>query len=317
MTRPAGSGRASAPPKILRLGAGTDLSSPSARQDALETVESAGLVVLVGCGFELTQEERHLVANTRHIVTGIDDDDIRDGRPTIIYEPWHGAIKKRRYAHARGRFTRTDIASEVRRPLEEMMARFGSWATNVIGTLFPTYQSTLVQDRITYRPHERSAVQPLHIDSSYGYPTEGRGMFRIFCNIDPSGRPRVWQVGEPFEAFARRFIVGVKLREPGWMESWLGRLKIRRGRRSLYDETIAELRRLGKRDKDYQRTAPREIVEFPSGSSWIGITDLVPHGAMSGRHSLDQTFFLPAAGMKHPHRSSLYILESMTGRQLA
>lgn len=302
--------------RILRLGAGIDLSAPDVRDEAIETLEHGGLVVL-DAGFALTANERDLIANTRHMVTGIDDDDIRDGRPTIIYEPWLGKIKKRRYAHARGRFTRTDLVPEIRRPLEGMMARFGRWATAVIAELFPSYPDSLAEDRVTYRPHERSSLQPLHIDSSYGYPTEGRGMFRLFCNVDPSGRPRVWQVGEPFETFARRFISSVQLREPGWLESVLGRLKIRRGRRTLYDDVIAELRRLGKRDKEYQRTAPREIVEFPSGASWLAITDLVPHGAVSGRHSLDQTFFLPATGMRHPDRSSLFILERLLGRQLA
>jgi hypothetical protein len=311
------SARARPTAKVLRLDPGTDLSAPAVRHDAVETLEQGGLVVLLGSGFALTESERGLIANTRHMVTGIDDADIRDGKPTIIYEPWRGAIKKRRYAHARGWFSRTDIEPAVRGPLEGMMARFGAWATEVIAELFPTYPPVLAEDRITYRPHERNAVQPLHIDSSYGYPTEGRGMLRLFCNIDPSGRPRVWQVGEPFDAFVRRFICQVELREDGWMESLLGRLKVRRGRRSLYDETIAELRRLGKRDKEYQRTAPREIVEFPSGSSWLAITDLVPHGAVSGRHSLDQTFFLPGSGMTDPRRSSLYILEKLTGRQLA
>ena len=142
-------------------------------------------------------------------------------------------------------------------------------------------------------------------------------MFRLFSNIDPSGRPRVWQVGEPFESFARRFVAGVRLREPGRLAALLNRLRIRRGRRSLYDDVIAELRLLGKRDREYQRTAPRELVTFPSGSSWLAITDLVPHGAVSGRHSLDQTFFLPATAMTHPQRSSLYILERLLGRQLA
>jgi hypothetical protein len=303
--------------KILRLDATVDVSAPAVRRDALETLENGGLVVLLGTGFDLTAGERDLIANTRHMVTGIDDADIRDGKPTIIYEPWRGKIKKRHYAHARGRFAHTEVTSEVRRPLETMMARFGVWATDVITRLFPTYPAALTQDRITYRPHERSTLQPLHIDSSYGYPTEGRGMFRLFSNIDPSGRPRVWQVGEPFETFARRFVSGVELHEPGWYESLMGRFKIRRGRRTLYDDVIAELRRLGKRDKAYQRTAPREIVQFPSGSSWLAITDLVPHGAVSGRHSLDQTFFLPATGMTHPDRSSLFILERLMGRQLA
>ena len=128
------------------------------------------------------------------------------------------------------------------------MARFGTWVAEVIGELLPHYPSLLAEHRITYRPHERNATQPLHIDSSYGYPTEGRGMFRLFCNIDPSGRPRVWQIGEPFESFARRFVGSVQLREPGRLESLLRRLKIRRGRRTVYDDVIAELRRLGKRE---------------------------------------------------------------------
>ena len=80
---------------------------------------------------------------------------------------------------------------------------------------------------------------------------------------------------------------------------------------------IAQLRRLGKRDEAYQRTAPRRIVEFPSGSSWLAITDLVLHGAVSGQHSLDRTFYLPATAMRDPSRSSLSILERMTGRKLS
>lgn len=302
--------------KVLTLGESVDLSAAEVRHDAIETLENGGIVVLLGSGFQLTASERHMISNTREMVTGINYEDIRDGKPTIIFEPWRGKFKKRHYAHARGAFTRTEIRREVRSHLEAMMARFGTWAESLIAELFPSYPPVLAQDRITYRPHERSALQPLHIDSSYGYPTQGRGMFRLFCNIDPARRPRVWQVGEPFEPFVRRFLPSVRPRSPGWIESLLGRLRITRGRRSLYDEMIAELRRLGKRDKEYQRTAPREIVEFPSGSSWLAITDLVLHGAVSGRHSLDQTFFLPAAGMTHPSHSSLHILERLMGRAL-
>lgn len=302
--------------RILRLGRGVDLSAPSVRRDVRETLEDGGLVVLLESGFTLSEGERDMMANTRSMVTGIDDAAIRDGKPTIIYEPWHGKIKKRRYAHARGRFTRTDIRPEIRPPLEAMMGRFGRWAQSLIAELLPAYAPVLAQDRVTYRPHERSALQPLHIDSSYGYPTQGRGMFRIFANVDPSGRPRVWQVGEPFGPFVRRFLPSVRVREPGWIESMLHRLRITKTPRCAYDDVIADLRLLGKRDKEYQRTSPREIVEFPSGSCWLAITDLVLHGAVSGRHSLDQTFFLPATGMARPESSSLYTLEKMLGRAL-
>lgn len=308
---------ASSTAAILRLAAGVDLSAPEIRRSVIETLEQGGLIVLLDHGFPLTPSERHLMANTRTMVAGIDDDDIRDGKPTIIFEPWRGRIKRRRYAHARGPLTRTTLRADVRAQLEPMMARFAAWAKDVVAELLPAYGHVLAQDRVTYRPHERNAVQPLHVDSSYGYPTRGRGMLRLFCNVDPTERPRVWHVGEPFEPFARRFVPSIPIHPPGWLETQLDRLRPERHRRSLYDEVIAELRRLGKGDREYQRTTPREIVEFPSGSSWLAITDLVLHGAISGRHSLDQTFLLPATGMAQPSQSALSILERLTGRQLA
>ena len=42
----------------------------------------------------------------------------------------------------------------------------------------------------------------------------------------------------------------------------------------------------------------------------------VLHGAMSGQHSLDQTFYLPVEAMNDPSRSSLRILERLTGEAL-
>jgi len=42
----------------------------------------------------------------------------------------------------------------------------------------------------------------------------------------------------------------------------------------------------------------------------------VLHGAISGQHSLDQTFFLPTAAMHDPSRSSLRILERLSGHRL-
>ena len=73
----------------------------------------------------------------------------------------------------------------------------------------------------------------------------------------------------------------------------------------------------GKSDADYQKNCPRRILEFPTGSCWLGITDLVSHGALSGQHSIDQNFLLPPSAMSDPSRSSLGILERLTGRSLA
>jgi 3-deoxy-D-manno-octulosonic acid hydroxylase-like protein len=300
--------------EVFRLDESADLRAPEVRRDALEAVENGGVVLLPRSGFELLASERDLISDLRNFL--VKAPSTANGRPTIIFEPSRRRITRFNFAYAGRKLVRAEVKRSVLPELEAMMARFNTWAEALISALLPCYASKLGRDRVTYRPNERSAVQPLHIDSAYGYPTQGRGMLRVFCNIDPLDRPRVWQVGEPFESFARRFLASLQPRRPGWTASVLARLGIVGGARTAYDVLLAELRRRGKRDAEYQRTAPRRIVEFPPGASWIAITDLVLHGALSGQHSLDQTFFLPAAAMRDPARSSLRILERLSGRRL-
>jgi len=299
---------------VLTLEAGTNLEEPAVRRDAQEALEAGGVVFLPQGGFELTARERALLSDLRNILT--QEPNSANGRPTIIFDPARGKIANFNFAFSGWKLVRAEVRRAVRPELEALMLRFGGWAERLIGGLVPSYLSVLDRDRITYRPNRRAAVQPLHVDSAYGYPTQGRGMLRVFCNIDPLDRPRVWHVGEPFEPFARRFLPAVHLRSPSWTAATLARLGIVGGAQTPYDRMIAELRRLGKGDEAYQRTAPRRVVEFPSGSAWIAITDLVLHGAVSGQHSLDQTFFLPATGMRDAGRSSLRILERLSGQRL-
>ena len=299
--------------EVLTLDEDVDLSAPALQRIALATLESGGVVFLPSGGFELTAQERELISDARKLL--VKEPKFRNGRPTIIFDPSRGQIR-RHYALVHGRPVTLQVNQAARREVEAMLGRFGTWADHLVSKLFPSYGPVLDRDRITYRPNERDSTQPLHVDSSYGFPTQGRGMFRIFSNIDPANRPRVWQVGEPFETFVRRFLPSVHLRPESWISSLLSSAGIVRGSKLPYDQMMAELRALGKRDKDYQRTAPRRIVEFPAGSCWFAITDLVLHGAVSGQHSLDQTYFLPADGMGDPSRSSLRILERLSGRSL-
>jgi 3-deoxy-D-manno-oct-2-ulosonic acid (Kdo) hydroxylase len=300
--------------ELLTLDAGIDLAAADVQRDAIEALESGHVVFLPTFGFELTVRERELITDLHNILSR--EPDGANGRPTIIFEPRRGGIKKHNYAFSGWRPVRAEVRQSVLPELEAMMARFGGWAEALIARLFPRYVSGLGRDRITYRPTQRSDVQPLHVDSAYGYPTQGRGMLRVFSNIDPLRRPRIWHVGEPFERFARRFVHAARRRDPSWSTALLARLGLVGGSQTPYDMMIADLRRLGKRDEEYQRTAPRRVVEFPSGSTWLAITDLVLHGAVRGQHSLDQTFFLPAAEMCDPGRSSLRILERLSGRRL-
>jgi hypothetical protein len=298
--------------KLLTLDEDVDLSAPDVRHQALETIEAGGVVFLPKSGFHLTPREQEMISNTRELL--VKEPKKRNGRPTIVFDPERGRIMKH-FAMVDGKIAFAQVRSAARPELEAMMSRFGVWADDLVARLFPTYQGALARDRVTYRPNARDAMQPLHVDSSYGFPTQGRGMFRLFSNIDPENRPRIWQVGEPFESFVGRYMPSVHLQEPGWAASLLSHLGII-GPKTVYDQLIAELRRLGKSDKEYQKTAPRRVVEFPSGSCWFAITDLVLHGAISGQHSIDKTYFLPATGMKEPTHSSLQILERLTQRPL-
>ncbi len=288
---------------IVEIPASAELGTAATRATVLDALESGRIVLLRGLAFELSAAEQELIQNRDVILPGQKERDSRIGRPTLILDPDRGTIEK------------TKIQGDARRAVEAMMQRFSSWSANAVATLLPTYSATLERDRVTYRPCDRSVPQGMHVDSSYSRPTRGRGMLRLFTNINATGRPRVWQVGEPFEPFVSRFLPRTK--RVSTFGSWfLHRLGITRARQTAFDRLMADIREIAKGDAAYQDSAPRSIVEFPSGSSWLAITDLAVHGAISGQHSLDQTYFLPVSSMRDPSRSSLRILERLTGRAL-
>lgn len=300
-------------PRILTIGANVDLSDPDIRGTALETIEGGGIVLLHDRGFELSVNEHALISEPRRFL--VKEPRKQNGRPTVTFDRERGRIA-RSFALIDGRPALGPVRRRSLVTLEGMMDRFGAWADDIVGQLLPNYAAFLAHDRITYRPNERSTKQPLHIDSSYGYPTRGRGMLRLFCNIDPAARARIWQVGERFEPFAQRYLAAVRPPRPSRTRALLSRLGLLPSK-TRYDHIVAELRRAGKQDQEYQNTAPRALVEFPHRSCWLTLTDLLLHGAVSGRHSLDQTYLLPAAAMNTPSRSSLQILERLCRERLA
>lgn len=289
---------------ILEIAPNADHTDPALRERARTVLEAGGILYLPRSGFELSEQERALVTDAAITLPTRRERESRNGRPTVIYDPRRGHI-----LHAR-------MPRPGREALEAMMARYSDWAAALVEELLPDYSGKLVRDRLTYRPCDRADQQGLHVDASYGRPTEGRGMLRVFCNINPTGRPRVWRVGESFEPFARRYVATVRTPRASRIEGLLARLGVTKGRRTAYDRFMADIRGQVKRDEDYQRSGPQRVVSFPMGAAWIAITDLVLHAAASGQHSLDQTFFLPAEAMHDPALSSLRILERLSGRNL-
>ncbi len=224
------------------------------------------------------------------------------GRARVIYEP---DAKKTR---------RTTLATTQREEMGAMVARFTAWARGLVSGLLPSYAPALQLGPATFRVCPRTRVQGLHVDSFFFLPTEGRRILRLFSNVNPTGMPRQWQLGrEAFEPFARRFLPRVRTAVPG--SGWvLQRFGVTKGRRTAYDHAMRALRSLAKGDPQYRRSG--DMVEFPSGSTWLVYTDSVVHGAAAGHYALEQTFLLPVEAMADPAKSPLRILERLSGHRL-
>ncbi len=232
-------------------------------------------------------------------------------RKNISFDPVRNAL---RAAAAEG---------EDRDRLTAMIGRFARSTHSLLTGLFPAYAGALRFGLTSFRPVEATgrAQSPrhddtrLHVDAFPSRPTRGERILRVFCNINPEGRPRVWQVGEPFEAMAARFAPRVGAPAPGsaWLLDTLG---ITKGRRSRYDHCMLQLHDRAKFDEEYQRTSPRTQAEFTPGSTWVVFTDRVMHAALAGQFLLEQTFYLPVAAMQEPARAPLRVLEHTLGRAL-
>ena len=207
--------------------------------------------------------------------------------------------------------------------LTAMMARYAAQALALVHSLLPPYRPALEQARTSYRPvaaegrvsSYKKDDRRLHVDAFPSRPSQGRRILRLFSNVHPAGSARLWQIGEPFEAFMAKFLPRVHNPWPG-LAWFLERLRITQGRRSRYDHVMLALHDLAKGDEAYQCTAPRVEMAFPPGSTWMVYTDMVLHAVLAGQYLFEQTFHLPAAVMREPHRSPLRLLEAACRRAL-
>jgi hypothetical protein len=235
----------------------------------------------------------------------------------------HQKVKNISYNPVNGIIRGTIAAGRERMRLQTMMEAFSAAATRFVLDLFPSYAGNIQRARASYRPieivgREYSRLKDdrlLHIDAFPSTPTQGRRILRLFSNINPSGKPRIWHIGEPFEELAARFLPS--LNRPAASIAWLlAAVRVTRGRRSAYDQLMLGLHNRAKRDAAFQESAPREEIAFPAGSSWLGFTDQVVHAAVAGQYALEQTFYLDIGAMAEPASSPLRTLERMTRRRL-
>lgn len=204
-----------------------------------------------------------------------------------------------------------------------MIERFRLKALRFIDMLLPHYTEALRVAPTSYRPMQvetrtqswRADDKRLHIDAFPSRPNYGERILRVFTNINPDGLPRVWRVGEPFEAVARRFLPHLKP-YAFWQAQALRTLHVTKSLRSEYDHLMLQLHDAMKSDAAYQRDAPQETMAFPSGSVWVCFSDQTPHAVMAGQYMLEQTLHLAASRQYNPESSPLAILSRLTARTL-
>jgi hypothetical protein len=207
--------------------------------------------------------------------------------------------------------------------LKAMIARYAELSERFALRLFPHYRGALVRGSSSLRPVDvagratswRKDDTRLHVDAFPSNPMHGTRLLRVFCNINPSGQPRQWRVGEPFEAHAKRYLDLIKRPLPG--SAWLlERTGVTKRRRTEYDHVMLQLHDRAKADAGFQRDSPQAAVNFAPGTTWVVFSDQVLHAAMGGQHMLEQTFYLDVAKQQQPALSPRGVLERLMGREL-
>lgn len=207
---------------------------------------------------------------------------------------------------------------------KQLIKRYALNSRKLIEKLFPGYSNYLNQARTSLRPVEiagrkapsyRKDDTLLHVDSFPATPVKGERIMRIFTNVNPAGKPRVWRVGEPFENVVKQFAPKVPFQIPGY-SAFMNALGITKGYRTAYDHYMLNIHDKMKGDQKYQQTVQNEEILFPSGSTWIVYTDQVSHAAMAGQHVFEQTFYIPVEGLYDKETSPLRTLERFLNKKL-
>jgi len=215
------------------------------------------------------------------------------------------------------------VQGEEQARLAAMIGRFRTQACALIDAIAPAYKASLRLAPTSYRPMQvESRVQSwraddrrLHVDAFPSRPNRGERILRVFTNLNPSGEPRVWRVGEAFEDIARRFVPRAKP-YVAWQAKALKALHVTKSLRTEYDHLMLQLHDGMKGDLDYQSTSPQVEMPFPPGSTWVCYSDQTSHAVMSGQFMMEQTLHLPAEAQVDPTASPLAILERQLGHKL-
>ncbi len=255
--------------------------------------------------FKLTSEEASLLDPTL----------VSPKRKNIMYQADQDKI----------RGTAEEVSEAKKSALKGLLKRYSEASLRLITDLIPEYKGKLHSPMNTLRLNAidewsdsnsfRKDDRRLHVDAFPSRPLHGKRIIRIFNNINPTGVPRKWRVGESFPELAKRLLPQTKSYS-NIGASLLDTLNITKSRRTYYDHLMLQFHDLMKEDQAYQDHGIQWDVSFMPGSTWICFSDQTPHAAMSGQFMLEQTFQLDVEDMVDSNQSPLKVLEKMVGKPL-
>ncbi|WP_058529112.1 Kdo hydroxylase family protein [Legionella londiniensis] len=273
------------------------------KMEALAALESGKVVFLPNYCFTLNQHE--------HMFT---ESILSPNRKNVSYDFQSRKLSGVCKHHS------IEQANKVR----QFMHRYAEFSRQLLESLLPSYQNELRLGRTSYRPAEIQGRKSsklkddtrLHVDSFPATPVNGQRILRVFCNINPEGKPRVWHLGEPFSQVLEQF--SSKIPRYNALQARLLKLcKVTKTFRTPYDHAMLNLHNLMKLDDAYQTAVKKLRFDFPAQSTWLVYTDQVSHAALSGQFLLEQTFYLPVSAMKYAEFSPLRQLEKVKSLSLA
>ena len=259
-------------------------------------LEHGGVLFLPNLTFRLTADEEHFLSP-----------DWSNGKAKNIYLRGN----ERKIRGAKG--SEADLQA-----MSELIERYALNAKQLIANLLPAYAEHAKPANTSLRCIEaagrktswRKDDSRLHADAFPSKPTHGERILRVFTNVNPQGKPRVWKVGEPFADMANKFIAKVP-RYSKTQAKLLHMLGITKTLRGEYDHVMLHLHDLTKADAEYQQNAPQMQFEFPANSTWIVYSDQVLHAVLSGQHMMEQTLHLPPEYLHYAEASPKKVLERL------
>ena len=219
--------------------------------------------------------------------------------------------------------------------LRSILRAYAQRATEFASRFLSPYARRWQIDFTSFRPVEEQGRQIslrarndlIHVDAFPTRPTNGNRLLRVFTNINPT-KPRIWVTTETFDALAPKFAMAAGLSDIAARARSpfrpVRRSLIRLARavglplvdRSPYDQFMLGFHHYLKTNQAFQDGCPKYRWEFPPNSTWLVLTDMVPHSALSGQFALEQTFVVPRDALLLPHKAPVHILEQLSGTPL-